>query len=147
MTEPGRIRAKVVCAFLDGGRILAYPIQDRLTGVELWRTYGGGMEFGETSVEALRREMREEIGCEIESPVLLGVLEGAFVWNGVAEHEICFVYDARLCDASLYARDDVPGREANGEPIPARWVALSSFTGETLVPLGLLTLLQARTAK
>jgi len=38
-----------------------------------WTTPGGGVESGESPVAALRREVREEIGCEIEPTHFQGV--------------------------------------------------------------------------
>src|SRR3989338_4890845 len=39
-----------------------------------WETFGGGLDFGEDPREALRREILEEVGCEVsyisERPVL-----------------------------------------------------------------------------
>ncbi len=40
-----------------------------------WETFGGGLDFGEKPDEALRREIREELGCEVnhisEKPLLV----------------------------------------------------------------------------
>jgi len=40
-----------------------------------WEFPGGGVEFGETLVHALVREIAEEYGCEIEVQELLGVVD------------------------------------------------------------------------
>jgi len=40
-----------------------------------WEFPGGGVEFGETLVHALVREIEEEYGCEIEVQELLGVVD------------------------------------------------------------------------
>jgi 8-oxo-dGTP diphosphatase len=41
----------------------------------LWEFPGGSVEFGETLAEALRREMREEYGIEIQVGALLDVVD------------------------------------------------------------------------
>lgn len=42
---------------------------------DLWEFPGGSVEFGETLAEALRREMREEYGIEIQLGELLDVVD------------------------------------------------------------------------
>lgn len=111
-----------------------------------FRPFGGGIEFGERSHEALRREIREELGAEITDLRLLGVLENLFVHRGAPEHEICFVYEARSVDGSLEAEDAVVAVEANGETLVGRWidVAASSELPAPLYPDGLLDLIRGR---
>ena len=81
---------------------------------------GGGIEFGELAADAVVREVQEEIGVDIETPRLVGVLENNFTWNGADYHEIvfCFVDE-------IPSRDVVPstGRESNGESFPLRWLS------------------------
>jgi 8-oxo-dGTP diphosphatase len=58
----------VVCALIEDaeGRVLVAqrPAHKHLGG--LWEFPGGKIESGETSEAALRREIAEELGCEIE---------------------------------------------------------------------------------
>jgi 8-oxo-dGTP pyrophosphatase MutT (NUDIX family) len=88
------LRAIAICVFRHQDHILVLDISDPATGERFYRPAGGGIEFGEHSLDALRREMREELGAEIHSPLLLGVLENIFYYNGQPGHEIVFVYDA-----------------------------------------------------
>ena len=53
---------------------------------------GGHVEFGETSREALVREMREETGLSATAGDLLGVVESQFEQNGRRHCEISLVY-------------------------------------------------------
>jgi len=43
--------------------------------VGIWETFGGGLDFGENPTEALRREVFEEMGCELsfvsQTPILV----------------------------------------------------------------------------
>jgi NUDIX domain. len=64
--KQGQIRALVLCLFRDQDRILVFRDHDSMKQSDYYRPLGGGIEFGETSREALIREMREELGAEIE---------------------------------------------------------------------------------
>ena len=88
-----RIRPLAICVFYRDRRILVNEAHDPLTGQTFYRPLGGGIEFGETSVKAIAREIREEIGAEVTQLRLLGTLESLFTFSGVAGHEIVQVYD------------------------------------------------------
>ena len=106
-----RIRPIVICLFRRGGRILVSEAYDSAKGDRFARPLGGGVEFGETAVNALIREIGEEVGAEIEKPKLVGVLENIFIYEGEQGHEVVFVYDAEFCDRGLYDKMEIPYRE------------------------------------
>jgi ADP-ribose pyrophosphatase YjhB (NUDIX family) len=141
--EPhGRIVSKVLGLFLREQQLLALCGVDPATGLEYWRPLGGTIEFGESSAQALRREMREELGAEIEALRLLGVIEAHFSFDGRQRHEMLFVYFARFADARLESSTALIGVEADGTAIQARWVPLEDARQGRLrlVPEGLLEL-------
>jgi 8-oxo-dGTP diphosphatase len=55
--------------FDEQGRVLLAHRND----IDWWNLPGGGMEAGETVDEAMRREVREETGLEVEVEQLVGV--------------------------------------------------------------------------
>jgi ADP-ribose pyrophosphatase YjhB (NUDIX family) len=137
------IRVKVICIFQNGKRILVGDAFDPSKNEWFYCPPGGGVEFGETSEEALRREIREELDTEIENPKLLGVLENIFTFNGWQGHEIVFVYDAQLIKHTLYSQDKFTGHESKGETYNAIWLDLETIGPETppVYPDGLLELI------
>ena len=139
---PKPIRVIAICPFTHAGRILVFDGYDTVKRTAFSRPLGGGVERGELAADALRREIREELGQEIKDIQLLGVLENLFECDGVSGHEIVFVFDAALVDESIYTLPVLHGEEDNGDPLIARWRALSEFDDDhRLVPLELLTLL------
>ena len=62
---------------------------------------GGSVEFGETSIEALHREMQEELGTSIESGNLLWVVENFFEYMEKQCHEIGLYYKIKYSGDSL----------------------------------------------
>lgn len=53
---------------------------------------GGRVKAGETSLEATKREILEELGVAVESLSLKGVIENFFDIGSEHVQEICFVY-------------------------------------------------------
>jgi len=142
--QSNTIRAKVICLFRNGKQILVGDAFDPTKNELFYCPPGGGVEFGETSEEALRREIREELATEIENPRLLGVLENIFTYDGQQGHEIVFVYDAQLVNTALYSVDRFKGYESNGETYNAIWLDLETIGPQTppIYPEGLLEMLK-----
>jgi 8-oxo-dGTP diphosphatase len=64
--------ARVVAAVVRrGGRILITRRKDEAERGGLWEFPGGKVELGEDEPDALRREIREELGCALEVGKLL----------------------------------------------------------------------------
>lgn len=109
------------------------------------RPLGGAVEFGELAVDALRREIREELHAEIVEPVQLGVLENIFMYQGQPGHEIVIVFDATFADPTHYDKDTLPIHEEEIWDGPARWVDVGEGLTFALYPDGLAELLQGAT--
>src|SRR5581483_4149464 len=62
-------RIGVYAVIFNEGRVLLAHRRD----IDWWNLPGGGMETGETVEEAMRREVREETGLEVEVEHLIGV--------------------------------------------------------------------------
>ncbi|WP_410643153.1 NUDIX hydrolase [Amycolatopsis sp. lyj-346] len=134
------IRPIVLAVIRRGGAILVFEAHDDVKDEIFHRPLGGGIEFGETSKEALEREFLEELGAEITVGERLGVLENVFSWRDRPGHEIAFVFAAKFVDQSLYRRDEM---KILDDPGTARWVDVAEFRdgSKILYPEGLIELL------
>lgn len=137
-----QIRPLAICIFRNNDRILVGEGYDPVKRETFYRPLGGGIEFGERAEDALRREVREEIGAEIESPVYLFTLENIFTFNGERGHEIVMIFDARFVDDGLYSQKSIRGTETDGNqqcPFKAMWMQVKDFGPHApLYPDGLL---------
>jgi 8-oxo-dGTP pyrophosphatase MutT (NUDIX family) len=134
---------KVVCVFRDDNRILVAEGFDPGKQETYFIPVGGGVEFGELSRQAIRREVKEELGADIEAAELLGTLENVFTFDNQPHHEIVFVYDARFRDDAIYRQQTMEGIESNGDRFKVSWQEIEALAAHSnpLYPDGLLDLL------
>lgn len=82
-----------------------------------WSLPGGYVEYGESVEEALRREVKEEVGIDIEIDRLLNVYSDPF--RHIAKHTIAIVYKAsivngkisnneEISDAKFFSKEEIP---------------------------------------
>lgn len=141
MARKPRIRPVALCLFQHEGRILVAKGRDRSNGAEFYRPLGGGIRFGETGVQALERELAEELGEAIADLRYLGTLESVFRYRDKARHEILLIHDASFVDPATYEREIVEAREGTRR-IEARWLSLAEMHDAPLVPAGLAAMLR-----
>jgi len=133
----GYLRVKAVCLFLHNGRLVAIDGFDPTKQQRFWVPVGGRVEFGETSRDAIVREVREELGAEIIDLRQLGVSENLFTFDGESGHEIVFIYDAQFADRHMYEIEEIRGFEG-GVEFTAHWIDPFAPEGDRpLYPEGL----------
>jgi len=142
---PSRIRPLALCLFRHEGHILVSHTYDAVKQDYYCRPLGGGIEFGERGAEAIVREIREELGAQIEDVCWLGTLENLFTCEGEAGHEIVLLYDALFTDRGMYDRAVLYGHEQDAavEAFTAEWRSLDELAAGPvrLVPEGLMAFL------
>lgn len=139
-----QIRPIAICLFQHNNKILVSEEHDPSKGETFYRPLGGGIEFGEHSIDTIQRELMEEIGAEVKGLVYLGTLENIFIFNGTPGHEIVQVYDGALVESGLYEQAVISGHEAEVNlPMKVIWKSLDEFgPGKSILyPVGLLELI------
>ena len=120
------IRNIAVGLLVRNGHVLVEEGFDHVRNLNFYRAIGGGIEFGETAEAALRREFREELGCELESATLLGVIENLFEFEGAAGHEVAHIFSVTSSVLSAMALDDETMVLDTGSSV--RWVPIGALT-------------------
>lgn len=91
-----RFNYRVVGVAIEEGQVLLAQV-DNVPG---WILPGGRAELLETSVEAVEREMAEELGVRVRADRLLWMVENFFTLEGFNFHEIGMYYRIRIADGS-----------------------------------------------
>ena len=129
------IRNIAICILKNNkNQILFQVVED---GEKLFlRCPGGGIEFGETAIEAIHREVKEELGVNLIETHQIGVIESFFEYNSQPLHEIVFVFNGTLSDEFNFGRAYFERIESNGKVYKAVWKSLKECREEgwSIVP-------------
>src|SRR5436190_3996065 len=95
------VRATALALIRKGDEILVERGYDTAETETFYRLLGGTIELGELGAEAVRRELAEELGVEVEVGERLATIENIFTWEGKRRHEILLVYECSLEDRAV----------------------------------------------
>ncbi len=126
-----QIRCRVAGIILQQDHILLQG--DRQGGY--WTIPGGGIEYLESSSDALKREMKEELGADIYIERLLWVTEEFFMAGNKARHQLAYYYLTTLLTAThLYELKRIAPVVDGGVEVIFQWFNLDELTNITLYP-------------
>lgn len=132
MSFLSKIRPIAVIIIRRNDEILVCPKYDNKKDWHFFRLIGGGIEFGENSLVALKREVEEELNKELKNIKLLDVSENIFTYKGRKGHEICFIYQAEFKNKSDYKQSEFVILDKPQEK--AIWVKLTSSNLKKITP-------------
>lgn len=107
--------------------IFVSEIYDPLIKQTYYRPIGGTVEFGEKTIDTLKREIYEETGQTIVNEKLFHISENTFTHNGEKGHEIVFVYTGEFVGNEIYNYEEYWLTESNGEKVRCLWLDKQLF--------------------
>lgn len=132
MHQSGQIRVLALGLIQDGNRIFISEGYDPVKDQTFYRALGGGVDFGETSYQALQREFQEELQAELTNIHYLGCLENIFMFNGKAGHELIQLYRCDFVDRTFYEKERMTFQEGERSKT-ALWVDMDRFKSGELI--------------
>lgn len=91
---------------------------------------GGHVELGETTKEAIIREIKEETKKEITIKKYLGVIENYFInKHGIKTHEIAFYYQLNFVDNKINEEDFmlIENDKGNKIKLDFKWIDIENI--------------------
>ncbi|QDZ39595.1 NUDIX domain-containing protein [Euhalothece natronophila Z-M001] len=124
MHDPNEIRFLVLGLIKDhNNRVFLSEGYDKIKQEYFYRALGGGVDFGESSLKALKREFQEELNAELVNIQYVTCLESIFSFNGQPGHEVIQVYQCDFANPNFYQLEEITFNEGERKKI-ARWVDL-----------------------
>lgn len=116
-------------------------LEEEYKGEVYYYLPGGGIEFLETSEDALKREMKEELNIDIADYHLLHIISNIFEIDGIKAHEIVQIYEIYNIDNEKL----IDGTIMEGDIMPCRmkWIEIDELINgvKKFYPEGLIKLL------
>ena len=103
-----------------------------------YRFPGGGIDFGETAAEAIRREMREEYDLDVTVGPLWIVNENIFVDRDLSGHEVSLIHTGELNQAIV---DEL--RHKEHADVKLVWRSPAAWATRPVYPAGIEPYLRA----
>ncbi|MBY7113965.1 NUDIX domain-containing protein [Bacillus sp. 17RED48] len=128
-----KLRAEVMILNEDHSKVL---VQCDLRGT-FYRFPGGSMEFGETSKEAIIRELIEEYDLKIDVQELAVVNEDIFKWNNEKGHHCTLMHWG-----SVKERITNEIRHKEYEDIILTWKSINELKEKPTYPEGIVSYLE-----
>lgn len=113
--HPNQIRVLALGLIRDGDCTFISEGYDPVKQQTFYRALGGGVDFGESSYDALKREFMEELQAELTNIKYLGCIENLFMFNGQAGHEIIQLYQCDFVDQKFYQLKQMEFSESEGD--------------------------------
>lgn len=106
---------------------------------------GGRVEIGEDSEKTIKREMKEEIGKDIEITGYIATIENFFEMKGSKYHEIMFVHKAEFKNEEDKQKTDTIKNIEGKEYLQYEWLYLDKIDEYPIKPQIIKEILKEKT--
>lgn len=128
--ENYKLNVRAAGIIIHNNKILLH----RNTNENHYALIGGRVEIGENSVDTVKREIKEELGKDVEITGYISTIENFFEINGSKYHEIMFVHKIEFTneeDRNIeYTMKNIEGKDY----LKYEWIDLDEIDKYPLMP-------------
>ena len=120
--ENVKLNVRTTGVFLNDGKILVHKCEEN----GHYALPGGRVQAREDSITALKREVSEELGLEIENTSFIAAVENFFTVPEAKFHEYMWMIKGEFKDKSVYDKDVIIGHEQDRKLV-FEWVDIDKL--------------------
>lgn len=128
--EDYKLNVRAAGVMIHNGKILTH--KNGKTGH--YALIGGRVKIGENSAETIKREIKEELGKEIEITGYIATIENFFEAKGSKYHEIVFIHKIEFVDEKDKQIEYTMENMENKDYLKYEWLELNKIDEYNLLP-------------
>lgn len=125
-----KLNVRAAGVMIHNGKILVH----RNVKYDHYALIGGRIEIGENSANTIKREIKEELGKDIEITGYISTIENFFEMKGSKYHEIMFIYKIEFINEEdkkiEYTMKNIEGKDY----LQYEWIELDRINEYPLLP-------------
>ena len=125
-----KLNVRAAGVMIHNGKILVH----KSINSDHYALVGGRVEVGENSADTIKREIKEELGKDIEIKRYISTIENFFEMKGSKYHEIIFIYEIEFINEEdkkiEYTMKNVEGKDY----LHYEWIDLEKIEEYPLLP-------------
>lgn len=129
--ENYKLNVRAAGVIIHNGKILLH----RNINSNHYALIGGRVEIGESSADTIKREIKEELGKDIEITGYISTIENFFEMKGSKYHEILFVHKIEFTNEEdkkiEYTMKNIEGKDY----LQYEWIDLDNIEEYPLMPI------------
>ena len=125
-----KLNIRAACIIKHNNKVLLHKSDDR----NHYCLIGGRVELGENSENTIIREIKEELGKEIDITGYISTIENFFEFEGSKYHEYMFVYEAEFKDEKDKLIEDTLCNIEGKDYLKYYWIDLKDIDNVDIKP-------------
>ena len=133
-----KLNVRAAGVMIHNGKILVH----RNVNSDHYALIGGRVEIGESSDNTIKREIKEELGKDIEITGYIATIENFFEMKGSKYHEILFVHQAEFINDEDKKIEYTLKNKEGKDYLQYEWLDLNKIEEYPLYPKAIQTILK-----